>query len=201
MFLTDLYLVDLWKLEAKKIFCLVIEDMSASQNVNPGHPHSKVTMYKGATIEWHCKEALFWERDPSALSLCPLILSNELPMCVILFGWCNCFWSICTLVYILREKVVFGALKNINCWFGEFHSWKIVSGKKTCLGNTFKGDAGESNEITTTRVHKYQRSPQEPSFLSGHPGLAWVASVQLGMIKDSEGGLYFGHALPIMKPI
>ena len=47
-----------------------------------------------------------------------------------------------------------------------------MSGKKTCLGNTFKGDAGESNEITSTRVHKYQRSPQEPSFLSGHPGIS-----------------------------
>ena len=140
------------KLEAKKIFCLAIEDMSASQNVNPGHPHFKATMYKGATIVWHCKEALFWERDPSALSLCPLILSNELPMCVILFGWCNCFWAICTLVYILSEKVVFGALKNINCWYGEFHSWKIVSGKKTCLGNTFKGDAGESNNESNESI-------------------------------------------------
>ena len=47
-----------------------------------------------------------------------------------------------------------------------------MSGRKTCLGNTFKGDAGESNEITTTRVHKYQRSPQEPSFVSGHPSIS-----------------------------
>ena len=57
MFLTDLYLViyeSFLKLEAKKIFCLVIEDMPASQNVNPGHPHFKATMYKGATMG-HCK--------------------------------------------------------------------------------------------------------------------------------------------------